>query len=140
MVNFGWSIGITVTVSTFVAQLPYIFNTVQSASLRWTSIIGGHIGYAFGYWFNGFRYHQPWRTASGFDIEYFQPTWIARDGVPAIFYTQVAVVVAVLILTITPVIVIGVGKPRSLLPTQDQFEILAHVIRPFCDNRHCNCH
>lgn len=63
MVNFCWPIGmlgfcshlfieiwfwscqgITVTVSTFVAEPPYLFNTVQSASLRWAPIIGGLIG------------------------------------------------------------------------------------------------
>lgn len=44
MVNFCWPIGITVTVSTFVAQPPYLFDTVQSASLRWAPIIGGLLG------------------------------------------------------------------------------------------------
>jgi MFS family permease len=60
MVNFCWPIGefcflrhkgipdndagITVTVSTLVAQPPYLFNTVQSASLRWAPIIGSLLG------------------------------------------------------------------------------------------------
>lgn len=47
-----------------------------------------------------------WRTASGFSVGYFQPAWITRNGISAVFGTQVAVVVAVLILTITPVIII----------------------------------
>ncbi|PKX92340.1 putative MFS transporter [Aspergillus novofumigatus IBT 16806] len=194
MVNFCWPIGITVTVSTFVAQPPYLFNTVQSASLRWAPIIGGLLGYAFGYWFNGWiensrqqtwrpeyrlhgvwvaigvmacglltygmtlNYHKhwiglafgwlmvvfgmisstvsitaynlekypdqstvvsaiinAWRTASGFSVGYFQPSWIAKDGTAAVFGTQVAVVVAVLILTITPVIVIEGRKPKPTI-------------------------
>ncbi|KAK6828955.1 hypothetical protein RU639_003213 [Aspergillus parasiticus] len=192
MVNFCWPIGITVTVSTFVAEPPYLFNTVQSASLRWAPIIGGLIGYAFGYWFNGwiersrrinwrpeYRLHgvwvaigtmacglltygftlnygkhwiglafgwgmvvagmiastvsitaynlekypdqstvvsaiiNAWRTASGFSVGYFQPAWIASSGISAVFGTQVAVVVAVLILTITPVIVIEGRKAKA---------------------------
>ncbi|GIC90468.1 putative MFS transporter [Aspergillus udagawae] len=194
MVNFCWPIGITVTVSTFVAQPPYLFDTVQSASLRWAPIIGGLLGYAFGYWFNGwieeshqqkwrpeYRLHgvwfavgvmacglltygmtlnyrkswiglafgwlmvvfgmisstvsitaynlekypdqstvvpaiiNAWRTASGFSVGYFQPSWIVKDGTAAVFGTQVAVVVAVLILTITPVIVIEGRKAKPTM-------------------------
>ncbi|RHZ70725.1 hypothetical protein CDV55_106914 [Aspergillus turcosus] len=192
MVNFCWPIGITVTVSTFVAQPPYLFNTVQSASLRWAPIIGGLLGYAFGYWFNSwieksrqqkwrpeYRLHgvwiavgvmacglltygmtlnyrkhwiglafgwllvvfgmisstvsitaynlerypdqstvvsaiiNAWRTASGFSVGYFQPCWIAKDGIAAVFGTQAAVVIAVLIFTITPVIIIEGRKAKS---------------------------
>ncbi|KAL4983010.1 major facilitator superfamily domain-containing protein [Aspergillus falconensis] len=185
MVNVCWPIGITVTVSTFVAQPPYLFDTVQSSSLRWAPIIGGLTGFSFGYYFNAWIYRsrqgnwQPehrlhgvwfaigtmaaglltygltlhfhrhwiglafgwgmvvagmiastvsitsyalekypdqstvvsaiinaWRTASGFSVGYFQPAWIAKNGLAAVFATQagVVVVVAVLVLTITPVI------------------------------------
>ncbi|KAL4866614.1 hypothetical protein BDV12DRAFT_210348 [Aspergillus spectabilis] len=192
MVNFCWPIGITVTVSTFVAQPPYLFDTVESSSLRWAPIIGGLIGFGFGYYFNSWIYRtrqhkwypeyrlhgvwfaigtmtcglltygltlhyqkhwiglafgwlmvvggmiastvsitayalekypeqstvvsaiiNGWRTASGFSVGYFQPSWIARNGVAAVFATQAAVVVAVLVLTITPVIVVERRKARS---------------------------
>ncbi|KAL4951573.1 major facilitator superfamily domain-containing protein [Aspergillus filifer] len=185
MINFCWPIGITVTVSTFVAQPPYLFDTVASSSLRWAPIIGGLLGFIFGYYFNAsihrkfqttwrpeYRLHgvwfaigtmaaglltygltlhfhkhwvglafgwamvvagmiastvsitsyalekypsqstvvsaiiNAWRTASGFSVGYFQPAWIARNGVAAVFATQAGVVVTVLILTITPVIVL----------------------------------
>ena len=53
-----------------------------------------------------------WRTASGFSVGYFQPAWIARNGVAAVFATQAGVVVAVLILTITPVIVVEGRRGR----------------------------
>ncbi|GFF52093.1 hypothetical protein IFM46972_09453 [Aspergillus udagawae] len=56
-----------------------------------------------------------WRTASGFSVGYFQPSWIAKDGTAAVFGTQVAVVVAVLILTITPVIVIEGRKAKPTM-------------------------
>ncbi|KAH8432916.1 putative MFS transporter [Aspergillus melleus] len=194
MVNFCWPIGITVTVSTFVAQPPYLFDMVESASLRWAPIIGGLLGYSFGYWFNhwihksrnpkstwypearlhgvwvaigvmacglltyGLTLHfqkhwiglafgwlmvvfgmisstvsitayalekypdqstvvsaiiNAWRTASGFSVGYFQPAWIARNGIAAVFGTQIAVVMAVLVLTITPVIVLERKKMRG---------------------------
>ncbi|KAL2871901.1 putative MFS transporter [Aspergillus lucknowensis] len=192
MVNFCWPIGITVTVSTFVAQPPYLFDTVESSSLRWAPIFGGLLGYAFGFWFNDWiyrtrqqtwhpeyrlhgvwfaigtmacglltygltlHYHKHWiglafgwlmvvggmisstvsitayalekypdqstvvsaiingwRTASGFSVGYFQPSWIVRNGFAAVFATQAAVVVTVLVLTITPVIVIEGRKARE---------------------------
>lgn len=53
-----------------------------------------------------------WRTASGFSVGYFQPSWIARNGVAVVFGTQAAVVVAVLVLTITPVILVERRKNR----------------------------
>ncbi|OJI98584.1 hypothetical protein ASPVEDRAFT_80226 [Aspergillus versicolor CBS 583.65] len=191
MVNFCWPIGITVTVSTFVAQPPYLFDTFNSASLRWAPIIGGLLGYALGYWFNDWIYRtrqhkwlpenrlhgvwpaigtmacglltygltlnyqkkwiglafgwlmvvagmiastvsitayalekypekstvvsaiiNGWRTASGFSVGYFQPSWIARNGVAVVFGTQAAVVVAVLVLTITPVVLVERRKSR----------------------------
>ena len=236
------SIGITVTVSTFVAQPPYLFDTVQSSSLRWAPILGGltgqppisfthisnlfpdnlsHIGFGFGYFFNNWIYRSRqerwrpeyrlhgvwfaigtmaaglltygltlhfhkhwiglafgwgmvvagmiastvyvnasqnllnwrlingstavqyadiclyrsitsyaldkypdqstvvsaiingWRTASGFSVGYFQPTWIAKNGLAAVFATQAGVVVAVLVLTITPVIAIEGKRARA---------------------------
>lgn len=54
-----------------------------------------------------------WRTASGFSVGYFQPSWIARNGVAAVFGTQAAVVVAVLVLTITPVVLVEGRKGRG---------------------------
>ncbi|RAL07121.1 putative MFS transporter [Aspergillus homomorphus CBS 101889] len=192
MVNFCWPIGITVTVSTFVAEPPYLFNTVQSASLRWAAILGALLGWAYGYWFDSWvtrisaatyytekRLHgvwaaiitmacglltygftlnygkhwiglafgwllvvagmvastvsitayalekypeqstvvsaiiNAWRTASGFSVGYFQPSWIERDGIAAVFGTQAAVVVVNMILTITPVIVMERCKYRQ---------------------------
>ncbi|KAL4756149.1 putative MFS transporter [Aspergillus foveolatus] len=192
MVNFCWPIGITVTVSTFVAQPPYLFDTVQSSSLRWAPILGGLTGFGFGYFFNNWIYRSRqekwrpeyrlhgvwfaigtmaaglltygltlhfhkhwiglafgwgmvvagmiastvsitsfaldkypdqstvvsaiingWRTASGFSVGYFQPTWIAKNGLAAVFATQAGVVVAVLVLTITPVIVIEGRRARA---------------------------
>lgn len=53
-----------------------------------------------------------WRTASGFSVGYFQPSWIARNGVAAVFGTQAAVVVAVSVLTIIPVLFVEAGKGR----------------------------
>ncbi|CBF82176.1 hypothetical protein AN5284.2 [Aspergillus nidulans FGSC A4] len=192
MVNFCWPIGITVTVSTFVAQPPYLFDTIQSSSLRWAPILGGLTGFSFGYFFNNWIYRSRqenwrpeyrlhgvwfaigtmaaglltygltlhfhkhwiglafgwgmvvagmiastvsitsyaldkypdqstvvsaiingWRTASGFSVGYFQPTWIAKNGLAAVFATQAGVVVAVLVLTITPVIVIEGKRARG---------------------------
>ncbi|KAL3471135.1 major facilitator superfamily domain-containing protein [Aspergillus californicus] len=194
MVNFCWPIGITVTVSTFVAQPPYLFNTVESSSLRWAAIIGGLLGYTFGLFFNSWIYRtkqqtwhpeyrlhglwfaistmaaglltygltlhfqkhwiglafgwlmvvagmisstvsitayalekypdqstvvsaiiNAWRTASGFSVGYFQPAWIARNGLAAVFATQAAVVLVVLVLTITPVIVIEGKRAKKAL-------------------------
>ncbi|RAH47325.1 putative MFS transporter [Aspergillus brunneoviolaceus CBS 621.78] len=170
MINFCWPIGITVTVSTFVAEPPYLFNTA--------AILGALLGWVYGYWFNGWvsrsspttyytekRLHgvwaaiitiacglltygltlsyiagmvanlrsitayelekypeqstvvsaiiNTWRTASGFSVGYFQPAWIQRDGIAAVFGTQAAVVVANIILTITPVIVM---RRREIAP------------------------
>ncbi|KKK20862.1 putative Polyamine transporter [Aspergillus ochraceoroseus] len=192
MVNFCWPIGITVTISTFIAQPPYLFDTIESSSMRWAPIIGALLGFAFGYWFNHWiyrtkidswrpeyrlhgvwiaistmagglltygltmNYHKHWigiafgwlmvvfgmvastvaitaynlekypeqstvvsaiingwRTTGGFSVGYFQPSWISRNGLAAVFGTQAAVVVAVLILTITPVIVLEGRKARA---------------------------
>jgi hypothetical protein len=54
-----------------------------------------------------------WRTASGFSVGYFQPTWIAKNGLAAVFATQAGIVVAVLVVTITPVIVIEGKRARA---------------------------
>jgi hypothetical protein len=54
-----------------------------------------------------------WRTASGFFVGNFQPPWIAKNGISADFGTQVSVVVAVMILTITPVVVTVGRKAKS---------------------------
>ncbi|KAL1981134.1 hypothetical protein VTN96DRAFT_3021 [Rasamsonia emersonii] len=45
-----------------------------------------------------------WRTCGGFSVAYFQASWIARDGVGVVFGVQAAVVVAGIILTIVPVL------------------------------------
>ncbi|EDP50798.1 MFS transporter, putative [Aspergillus fumigatus A1163] len=69
-----------------------------------------------------------WRTASGFSVGYFQPSWIAKDGTAAVFGTQVAVVVAVLILTITPVIVI---EGRKVKPTIGEARLRVEILLLF---------
>lgn len=45
-----------------------------------------------------------WRTCGGFAVGYFQPAWIARDGIGLVFGIQAAVVCAAIIVTITPVL------------------------------------
>ncbi|KAJ5915285.1 hypothetical protein N7454_011039 [Penicillium verhagenii] len=44
-----------------------------------------------------------WRTCGGFAVGYFQPAWIARNGVGLVFGIQAIIVVVAAILTITPV-------------------------------------
>ncbi|KIW62133.1 hypothetical protein, variant [Exophiala xenobiotica] len=48
-----------------------------------------------------------WRTCGGFAVGYFQPSWIAKDGVAAVFGTQAAVVAVCVILLIGPAILLG---------------------------------
>ncbi|KAK5189460.1 hypothetical protein LTR96_010136 [Exophiala xenobiotica] len=48
-----------------------------------------------------------WRTCGGFAVGYFQPSWIARDGVAAVFGTQAAVVAVCVILLIGSAILLG---------------------------------
>lgn len=48
-----------------------------------------------------------WRTCGGFAVGYFQPAWIALDGVGVVFGVQAAVVTAAAVLFITPVILLG---------------------------------
>lgn len=48
-----------------------------------------------------------WRTCGGFAVGYFQPSWIAKDGVAAVFATQAAVVAVCVVLFIGPVIWLG---------------------------------
>lgn len=63
MVIFTWPIGITVTISSFLLQPPYLFTSVQDASMRWAGIIGALLGFVFGYFFNSWIYLSP--SASG---------------------------------------------------------------------------
>lgn len=53
-----------------------------------------------------------WRTTGGFSVSYFQPPWIAKDGLAAVFGTQAAVVGACVILLITPVMIMGRRKAQ----------------------------
>ncbi|KAL6234754.1 hypothetical protein BDW75DRAFT_240776 [Aspergillus navahoensis] len=46
-----------------------------------------------------------WQTASGFSVGYFQPAWTAKNGL--------ALVVAILVLAITPVIVVEGRRARA---------------------------
>jgi len=48
-----------------------------------------------------------WRTCGGFSVGYFQPAWIARNGVGVVFGIQAAVVSASIILTIVPLMIMG---------------------------------
>ncbi|CAG8006926.1 unnamed protein product [Penicillium salamii] len=53
-----------------------------------------------------------WRTCGGFAVGYFQPAWIARDGIGLVFGIQAAIVVVAAVLTISPVLLWG----RKRLP------------------------
>jgi hypothetical protein len=57
-----------------------------------------------------------WRTTGGFSVSYFQPPWIKKNGIAAVFGTQAAVVGACVILLITPVILMGRKKARQAGP------------------------
>ena len=48
-----------------------------------------------------------WRTTGGFSVGYFQPSWIAKDGVGVVFGIQAAIVSVCIVLLITPVIIMG---------------------------------
>ncbi|KIW86782.1 uncharacterized protein Z519_12568 [Cladophialophora bantiana CBS 173.52] len=48
-----------------------------------------------------------WRTCGGFAVGYFQPSWISKDGVTAVFATQAAVVLVTAILLIGAAIWLG---------------------------------
>lgn len=48
-----------------------------------------------------------WRTCGGFAVGYFQPAWIARNGLGLVFGIQAVVVCVAIILSITPVILWG---------------------------------
>ena len=45
-----------------------------------------------------------WRTCGGFAVGYFQPAWIARNGIGPVFGVQAAVLCAAIVMTITPVL------------------------------------
>ncbi|BDD60329.1 hypothetical protein MAP00_005467 [Monascus purpureus] len=53
-----------------------------------------------------------WRTAGGFSVGYFQPPWIAKDGTAVVFGVQAAVLVGMLILTVSPMIFLGRRKAK----------------------------
>ena len=46
-----------------------------------------------------------WRTCGGFAVGYFQPSWIARNGLGLVFGIQAIVVSASVVLCIVPVLV-----------------------------------
>ena len=54
-----------------------------------------------------------WRTCGGFAVGYFQPSWIAKDGVAAVFATQAAVVGVCVVLLIGPAIWLGRRAARG---------------------------
>lgn len=54
-----------------------------------------------------------WRTCGGFAVGYFQPAWIARNGIGLVFGVQAAIVVVAAVLTISPVLLWG----RKRLPS-----------------------
>ncbi|EED15932.1 MFS transporter, putative [Talaromyces stipitatus ATCC 10500] len=56
MINFCWPIGITTTIDTFLHAPPYMFDDIQSSSMRFAGIIGGTSGYIFGHFFNEWIY------------------------------------------------------------------------------------
>jgi hypothetical protein len=47
-----------------------------------------------------------WRTCGGFAVGYFQPAWIARNGMGLVFGIQAIVVCIAVILTIVPVLLV----------------------------------
>lgn len=46
-----------------------------------------------------------WRTCGGFAVGYFQPSWIARNGLGLVFGIQAIVVSVSVVLCIVPVLV-----------------------------------
>jgi hypothetical protein len=54
-----------------------------------------------------------WRTCGGFSVGYFQASWIARDGAGVVFGIQAAVVVAGILLTIVPVMILERKKMQT---------------------------
>ncbi|KIX06274.1 uncharacterized protein Z518_04249 [Rhinocladiella mackenziei CBS 650.93] len=54
-----------------------------------------------------------WRTCGGFSVGYFQPSWIAKDGVAAVFATQAAVVGVCVVLLIGPAIWLGRREAKA---------------------------
>ncbi|ETI19831.1 hypothetical protein G647_08845 [Cladophialophora carrionii CBS 160.54] len=54
-----------------------------------------------------------WRTCGGFAVGYFQPSWIERDGVAAVFATQAAVVAVCAVLLIGSTIWLGRRAARA---------------------------
>jgi hypothetical protein len=48
-----------------------------------------------------------WRTCGGFAVGYFQPSWIARNGIALVFGIQAIVVSVNILLCIIPVIILG---------------------------------
>ncbi len=58
-----------------------------------------------------------WRTCGGFAVGYFQPSWIKRDGVAAVFGTQAAVVAVCAVLLIGSTIWLGRRAARGKTAT-----------------------
>lgn len=54
-----------------------------------------------------------WRTCGGFAVGYFQPAWIAANGVGVVFGIQAIIVAVCIVLLITPVIIMGRRKAQQ---------------------------
>lgn len=54
-----------------------------------------------------------WRTCGGFAVGYFQPSWIERDGIAAVFATQAGLVAFCAVVLISPVIWLGRKSNRG---------------------------
>ncbi|KAJ6150738.1 hypothetical protein N7470_007332 [Penicillium chermesinum] len=54
-----------------------------------------------------------WRTCGGFAVGYFQPAWIARDGLGLVFGIQAIVLCVTIVLTIPPVLLRGRRTQRA---------------------------
>jgi hypothetical protein len=57
MINFTWPIGITTTIDAFIRAPPYLMDNVAAASMRFAGVIGGLLGFVFGYFFNEWIYN-----------------------------------------------------------------------------------
>ena len=51
-----------------------------------------------------------WRTCGGFAVGYFQPAWIAANGVGVVFGIQATIVATCIVVTILPVILMSAAK------------------------------
>ncbi|KAJ5909198.1 hypothetical protein N7495_001880 [Penicillium taxi] len=59
-----------------------------------------------------------WRTCGGFAVGYFQPAWIARNGIGLVFGIQAAVLCVAIIMTVTPVLLMDRTKLQVIEETE----------------------